>query len=161
MVIETELWEEVFDYPNYGICTEYPYSIRSKKTGKIMSECMNDSGYIVVWLDGKTYLKHRIITTQFIPNDDPALKTQVDHINSDRTDNHISNLRCVTRSENCQNRSTKKHCISYVDELPEFAIAFDPYGNQDDIQDLYFCDDVLYVNTGINYKVVNKHQTRD
>ena len=47
---------------------------------------------------------------------------------------------------------------TFIDELPEFAIAVDHYGNHDDIQDLYFCDDVFYVYTGVNYKVMNKLQ---
>ena len=47
---------------------------------------------------------------------------------------------------------------TFVDELPEFAIAVDHYSKHQNISDLYYCDDVFYVYTGVNYKVVSKFQ---
>ena len=158
MVDETSVWEEVLNHPNYEICSAYPYVIRKKTTGRILKESILHTGYIRVCLDGKLYYKHRLIAIQWIPNDDPALKIQVDHKNRDRSDNHIDNLRWTTPSENLTNRSMKH--TTFVDELPEFAIAVDHYGKYDDIQDLYFCDDVFYVYTGVNYKTLTKHQDR-
>ena len=72
MSLEIELWDEVINHPNYEISSAYPHQIRKKSTGRILKECPNDSGYLVVTLDGKTYYKHRIIAEQFIPNDDPG-----------------------------------------------------------------------------------------
>ena len=93
MSLEIELWEEVINHPNYEICTEYPHKIRKKTTGRILKECISPAGYHQVGLDGKTCVKHRLIAIQWIPNDNPKLKIQVDHINRDRTDNRIDNLR--------------------------------------------------------------------
>ena len=156
MAGELELWEEVINHPDYEICSAYPYPIRNKRAGRILKESIAGVGYYQVYLDGNKYYKHRLVATQWIPNDDPALKDQVDHINRDKSDNHISNLRWVSASENLLNRSTKN--TTFIDELPEFAIAVEHYGKHNDIQDLYFCDDVFYVYTGVNYKSLTKHQ---
>lgn len=37
---------------------------------------------------------------------------EIDHINRDKTDNRITNLRVVTASENCRNRSKPRGCYS-------------------------------------------------
>ena len=106
-------------------------------------------------------MKHRLIAIQWIYNDDPALKDQVDHINRNKLDNRIDNLRWCTRSENNLNRSSFKCCNEYVDELPELVIEVHSYGNHDDIEDLYYCDDVFYIydrNRNNRYRVINKHQ---
>ena len=156
MAVAIELWEEVVNHPDYEICSAYPYEIRKKTTGKILKESIMVNGYLRVKLDSKKYYKHRLVATQWIPNDDPALKDQVDHINRDKTDNRIENLRWCTASENLLNRAMKD--TTFIDELPEFAIAVDHYGKHENISDLYFCDDVFYVNTGVNYKTLTKHQ---
>ena len=43
---------------------------------------------------------HRLVAQAFIPNDDPENKTMVDHINGNRVDFRVDNLRWVTPSEN-------------------------------------------------------------
>ena len=156
-------WEDLRYHDNYEICSEFPHQIRKKETGRILKESIHQTGYLVVTLDGKTYYKHRIIAEQFIPNDEPGLKLQVDHINRNRTDNHINNLRWVSISENNLNRSSFKRCNDFVDELPEEAIEVDHYRNHDDISDLYFYDDIFYVydrNRNNRYRIINKHQDR-
>ena len=46
----------------------------------------------------KVYLVHRLVALAFIPN--PDNKPEVDHINKNRIDNRIENLRWVTSKEN-------------------------------------------------------------
>lgn len=50
---------------------------------------------------------HRMVAETFIPN--PENKPQVDHIDTNRFNNRIDNLRWVTQSENNLNPITRKH----------------------------------------------------
>lgn len=49
---------------------------------------------------------HRLVAEAFIPN--PQNKLEVDHIDTDPTNNHVENLRWTTRQENMNNVLTKE-----------------------------------------------------
>ena len=63
-------------------------------------------GYVHIGLYGKNYLGHRLAWLH-VYGDLPSV--EVDHINRNRGDNRILNLRLVTRSENAQNGSHRKN----------------------------------------------------
>ena len=48
----------------------------------------------------KTFKIHKLVASAFLG---PANGQDVDHINNDKQNNHVSNLRYVSTSENCQN----------------------------------------------------------
>lgn len=61
----------------------------------------NGNGYLRVNLDGKKYYVHRLAWL-YVYGVVPS--GQIDHINGDRSDNRIANLREVTNQQNQENR---------------------------------------------------------
>jgi hypothetical protein len=144
---------------DYEIFTEYPFYIRKKKNGKIVKEGVTNAGYIRVYLNCVLYLKHRIIATHFLPNDQPLIKTDVDHINHDRTDYHIENLRWCSHKENLQNLSShfgvEYEFIEY-DDMPDDLVEVKDYGKYR-FEDYYYSpeNNRFYFDTGINLRVLH------
>ena len=95
---------EVIGYENYLIYPEG--NVYSKYSKRYLKPCNDKDGYKYVGLkkDGKRkiFKIHRLVALHYIPNDEN--KPQVDHINRDKSDNRIENLRWVTNSENSQNK---------------------------------------------------------
>lgn len=77
--------------------------------GKILKLQLNNSGYLFVGLNKhnkKHFYVHFLVAKSFIPNLEN--KQFIDHINTNKTDNRVENLRWVTREENMNNPLTKK-----------------------------------------------------
>ena len=74
------------------------------KTGKEFIPTPNQDGYYRVRHFGVKKLLHQIVMECFGPPK-PGEKYQIDHINRNKLDNRIENLRWVTPSENCMNRT--------------------------------------------------------
>ena len=72
---------------------------------------VNDRGYKYIKIDGKDYRAHRLawlyVYGEF-PDD------IIDHMNRDRADNRISNLRIVTQSVNSKNGKIRKNNTSGI-----------------------------------------------
>lgn len=70
--------------------------------------CDNGQGYIRIYVDGKPYKGHRLawlyMTGEWVP--------EVDHENTDRSDNRWDNLREATRAQNRTNCGPYKNCTS-------------------------------------------------
>ena len=147
-------WLECIVDDDYQIWSEHPYPIKRNESDKVISEWIDKDGYVQCKLNGKLYKKHRIVALQFIDNDDPENKTQVDHINHNKTDNHISNLRWVSSKENNKNRSGQRHYqYVFLDELPETAEPLDAYnGNEFDGLFIDYEQEKLYVFNGVKYR---------
>ena len=70
----------------------------------------HSSGYLEARINGRSYLLHRLAWF-YVHGKWPD---NIDHINHDRTDNRLCNLRNVTRTENQRNQSKKTNNSSGV-----------------------------------------------
>jgi|DEB0MinimDraft_6_1074348.scaffolds.fasta_scaffold129751_1 hypothetical protein len=94
---------EVKGFPYYFI---YPDGrVYSEKSNKFLKHNNDGNGYLFVRL--KTNKKvHRLVAEHYIPN--PENKREVDHIDRDKNNNRVENLRWVSSKENCKNRNPKR-----------------------------------------------------
>jgi hypothetical protein len=69
------------------------------KTGDVAGT-LNSDGYVQIGFRRRKYLAHRLAWLYMYGG---WPKQHIDHINRDRTDNRIKNLREVSNAENCQN----------------------------------------------------------
>ena len=135
----------------YSIDRYYPHYVRKNDTGRIIKECVHHSGYIVLTIGDKKWLKHRVVALQWIDN--PNGYDFVDHVNNDRTDNHVDNLRWCSRRQNANNRKDQTR----VDSIPEERIVIDRYKDWE-IRDLYYYSGTFYrVNAG-GFSVVPQYK---
>lgn len=141
----------------------YPYIIRKRSNHRVVKENTMKNGYRRVKLNGKDHYIHRIAALQWIHNDDPENKTQIDHVNHDRTDNRLQNLRWCTASENTRNRSKygDNNKFEYIDELGNEAFEVTSYNNHE-FEDLWFDPqtDCFYYYTGAAYKELHYYTTK-
>jgi len=71
--------------------------------------CIGVDGYSKINIDGRTYLKSRLMYKAATGIDPPAT---VDHINRDRSDNRLTNLRGATHLEQNKNQGMKSNNTS-------------------------------------------------
>ena len=151
-----ENWVTLKESEDYEINCD-TLQIRRKSNHRIVKESVDKSnGYIICCLNCKKYKKHRIIANNFIEN--PDNYKYVDHVNHDRTDNRICNLRWVSQKLNNNNRSDQE----FVEEISDEAIVVDKY-NDHEFEFLYFDPETndFYVYNGLNYVVKPKYQNKN
>lgn len=106
-----EIWKDIDGYDgeyqvsNQGRVKSLKSRFGKQPTETIMMLQPEHTGYMRVCLvknkKPRCIPVHRLVAKTFIPNTEN--KPIIDHINGNRTDNRVENLRWVTHSENSQN----------------------------------------------------------
>ncbi len=91
----------IISAPNYSISNSG--IVKNNTTGHIKKPYINkNNGYLTVdlWMNGKPCKRtlHRLLAEAFIPN--PENKPTIDHIDGNRQNNSLDNLRWASYSEN-------------------------------------------------------------
>ena len=93
---------EIEGYENYMIFED---GMVVNKHGRVLKPNLNGSGYyqVTLYKNGNIISKriHRLVGEAYLDN--PENKPCIDHIDGDRLNNDLSNLRWATSSENSQN----------------------------------------------------------
>lgn len=106
-----EFWRTVVidgvEHPRYkvsnlGRVKSIDYNHTKKE--KLLKLFYNKQGYLRVSFTKKKCSVHRLVAEAFIPN--PEVKPEIDHINGNRADNRVENLRWCTSKENKHNPIT-------------------------------------------------------
>ena len=98
-----EQWKKIPGFEAYEVSTLG--NIRNAK-GHILKPWLDGGGHYQIQLGrGNKFTLHRLIALTFIPEVDG--KPYVDHINQNKTDNRVENLRWATRSENGLNTANR------------------------------------------------------
>lgn len=110
-----EEWRDVVGYEmNYQVSSfgNVKSKPRQKRTGRILKQniqrykCVSLSQNNVI----KTHTIHRLVAEAFLLN--PENLPEIDHIDRNKHNNAVSNLRWVSKSQNQENRGTPIHNTS-------------------------------------------------
>lgn len=154
-LLEGEEFVSIRDYPGYYISNQG--RCYNSNTKRLIG--FRQKGYIRVTLKNengeRNFRVHRLVMEHF-GSPQPDGNYEIDHINHQRDDNRIENLRWTTRSDNNKNRSSTRDInYGYFDEIPvenvEDIIDVREYGNHE-FEDLYYADGYFYFDTGVSFR---------
>lgn len=130
--------------------------VKNKKLNRMVKGCVHKNrGYQIVPLRKNnkptSFQVHRIVAQTFLNN--PLKYQVVDHMNNDKLNNHISNLRFVTQKENTINKTAGNE----IEMIPEQAIKIDSIRGFE-FDNLYYCDCKFYQDHGLKKRVYNGYK---
>lgn len=110
-------WRVVADFPRYEVSSDG--RVRRRKTGRVLRVSLRSKGYAAVTLMDDCAMPHklsvhRIVAGAFIPNPDPTKNILVDHIDRNKLNNNVTNLRWAAPKVNAVNRGINKNNTSGV-----------------------------------------------
>lgn len=118
--ISQEKIKELFEYKE----GELRYRIaRGNRAAGQTAGTVDKSGYDMITMEGKRYLTHRLIYAYFNGDIEDTLK--IDHINGNKLNNHIDNLRKVTVQENGFNSNCNGYSYNKKENKYKVKIVVD------------------------------------
>lgn len=94
-------WKTINGYPDYAISNDG--QVKSLRYNRVLKQSASDTSYLYVNLINnkrkKTTAIHKLVIEHF-GKGPPHIKSVVDHIDSNKQNNHIDNLEWVSISEN-------------------------------------------------------------
>ena len=112
MATNREIRKSVNGYANYEVSCFG--RVRNATTERILKPCLAGLGYFQVNLSNNGKVKkhyiHQLVAREFLenPNDKPC----IDHIDGNRTNNSLDNLRLCSYSQNNRNSSKRENTSS-------------------------------------------------
>jgi len=103
-----EIWKNIDDNGLYQVSNFGRVKSFRKGKPRIMRQTYHKD-YLVVSIFCKYKVVHRLVAESFIDNDNNL--PLVDHINGDRKNNKVDNLRWVSHEDNNKNRNTKRDVV--------------------------------------------------
>jgi hypothetical protein len=154
-MINKELLHQLLIYKDGKLFWKQP------KTGRNLTKeagCVLNHGYKVLGINGKNYLNHRLIFMMhhgFIPK-------IIDHVNGNKQDNRIENLRQATRPQNAYN--AKAHSdnltgyknINFLPKTNKFHVQLQINGKKKHFGDYFDIEVAKFVAEIMRHKYHNK-----
>lgn len=120
------------DIPNFeGVYSIDPLGrVYDWRINKYLSPIVSSTGYLVVNLKDHGYYEqqyiHRLVAEAFLPNPYENIRDQVNHIDENKWNNHLTNLEWCTKSYN-NSYGTARQRSALAQSKP--IIGIDPDGN--------------------------------
>lgn len=102
-LVEAEIFR-TSPYEGYSVSTLG--RVRNDRTGRILKPGITKLGYAIVTVGGQSRLVHQLVMSTFMPisEAEASTLTDIDHINANRSDNRLSNLRRCTHVDNLNSK---------------------------------------------------------
>jgi hypothetical protein len=128
-MITTEKIRELFDYQDGNLI--WKQSSRNGWVGKVAGN-LQSNGYTVIKVDGKFQKAHRLVWLWH----GKELPESLDHINRNRSDNRIENLRATEPYQNASNRTmqvnntSKSRNVCWHKQLKKWVVSISSKGKR-------------------------------
>lgn len=107
---ENECWIDMDEFPNHQLSTHG--RVRNKRTGHILKPFPDRYGYLRLSIGNVDNVYIHLLMGKYFHGPKPFPAAEIDHIDTNRQNNHYLNLDWVTRQENIERVKRRGH-INY------------------------------------------------